>query len=401
MFHHDLSRCPNIEAAFRAKAVKCADKLSQQTRPMLDISASTTDMAAWEKASHQLKQYERIVVLGTGGSSLGAKTLCALSTKKSPEIIFFDNIDPTTFDHFFEDHNLSKTAFLVISKSGSTAETLCQALCVLEKLPNAAPGQIVAITEPKESPLQKLAKKRGWPCLDHPTDIGGRFSVLSIVGLLPAMLAGVDIKKVREGAHNHWNSFKKSPSQSPATLAAALHVQLYKTMDISYTVFMPYIDRFENLAKWFRQLWAESLGKEDMGLTPIDAYGTVDQHSQLQLYLDGPKDKFFTVVTTDMEGKGPKINIFDQTPYLENRTMGDLMAAEQKATIDTLTNHGCPTRHIHLNEVNEETLGTLLAQLMLETMLVADMLGVDAFSQPAVEESKRLTRQYLMESKAV
>jgi len=164
---------------------------------------------------------------------------------------------------------------------------------------------------------------------------------------------------------------------------------------------MPYVDRLAYFGLWFRQLWAESLGKDGKGTTPIRAMGTVDQHSQLQLYLAGPRDKLFTLVTLDAAGSGGTVSAaFAEQPalgYLAGRTMGDLLDAEQRATAASLVRQGRPTRILHLARLDEASLGALLMHFMLETIIAADLLGVDAFDQPAVEEGKVLARQYLGE----
>ena len=242
----------------------------------------------------------------------------------------------------------------------------------------------VIITEPKDSQLTKIAKHYNIPTYDHDPNLGGRFAVLSIVGLLPAMLAGVDPTAIRNGAA----TMLQDPEYAIA--GAALNYAAGKPQ----TVLMTYIDRLAYLGLWFRQLWAESVGKDGQGTTPIRAMGTVDQHSQLQLYLDGPKDKLFTVITGNFGGS--IINNQVAPDYLQGRSMGDLMEAEQRATIMAMQEKGCPTRVINVPNVDEQALGALLMQFMLETMIMADLLGVNAFDQPAVERGKILTREYML-----
>ncbi len=372
--------------------------------PVLDIAAQSADLNDLQnKAQKYQQRFKTWIVLGTGGSSLGAQTLCALKQNTtlgfgtSPRVLFLDNIDPFTFKQLLGTLNFDETGFLVVSKSGSTAETLCQLLTISSQYdPSKWAHHIVVLTEPKASPLKDLATYYGLDCLDHHTGVGGRFSVLTNVGLLPAALLGIDIYRVRLGAH----SILKNP-QSAIEGAALACTALSK--GIQQTVLMPYVDRLHYFTFWFRQLWAESLGKEGKGSTPLNALGTVDQHSQLQLYLDGPHDKLFTVLVMEGTSQGSKLNIPSGSDtafgldYLSGKTMDDLMVAEQKATLKTLQNKGCPTRLITLVKLEEEELGALFMHYMLETMMTAKLMKINAFDQPAVEESKILTRAFLKE----
>jgi glucose-6-phosphate isomerase len=258
------------------------------------------------------------------------------------------------------------------------------------------------VTEPADSPLRRFAARRGFRILDHDPKLGGRFAVFSLVGLLPALVAGCDAVALREGASAALDAAlgASAPLEAPPALGAALHVAYLRRHNLGGTVLMPYVDRLAPFALWFRQLWAESLGKNGTGLTPLVARGAVDQHSQLQLFLDGPRDKVFTIVTARQKGRGPRVpedaaREDGELAYLAGRTVGDLMDAEQRATIETLVRHGRPVREMRVDAVEEESLGALLMHFMLETVIAAHLLGIDAFNQPAVEEGKRLARDYL------
>ena len=237
--------------------------------------------------------------------------------------------------------------------------------------------------------------------LDHHTGVGGRFSVLTNVGLLPAAMLGLDVVAIREGAGLALAPVlaKKKAADVPAALGAALSVALAETKGKGISVVMAYADRLERFTRWYVQLWAESLGKDGRGTTPIAALGPVDQHSQLQLFIAGPRDKLFTVITTDRAGLGPRIDKdlakVAGEPGLGNKTIGDLVAAQGRATAETLIKNGCPVRTLHLPRIDEESLGELLMHFMLETIIAAQLLGVDAFDQPAVEEGKILAKKYL------
>lgn len=360
----------------------------------LSLSEQKDDIEFYKIASGRFADFEDIFILGTGGSSLGGKTICALATQKKPRLHFLDNIDPQTFTFLFQNVDLKKTGVLVISKSGSTIETLLQLLTCLQRFEKISlQERFIVITEPTNNPLRKIAEDHNWLCLDHPSDVGGRYSCFSIVGLLPAILAGLDPYAFREGAHGvlHHHLMTESP---PALEGAAMIVYLERHHQKTLSVMLPYADQLDSFSLWYRQLWAESLGKNGKGTTPIRAFGTSDQHSQLQLYLDGPKDKFFTIISPSWEGQGDQIHS-PLIPELTGKTMGDLFAAEQKATYETLVRHKCPTRLITLDHINESTLGALMMHFMIETILTSYLMGVNAFDQPAVEEGKRLAREYL------
>lgn len=384
------------------------------TLPLLRLPAARDDLAALRPVADRLRgRFRDVVILGTGGSSLGGQTLYALADRGfgpppgAPRQHFMDNVDPDTFTELLDRLDLSATAFIVISKSGGTTETLTQFLICLDAVaasvgPDAAAEQFVVITEPVENPLRRLADGLGLETLDHDPGVGGRFSALSLVGLLPAMIAGLDAAAVRAGAAAVLDPVLAgaAPERVPAAIGAAISVALAERGVLS-TVLMPYVDRLADFGLWYRQLWAESLGKGGHGTTPIRAVGTVDQHSQLQLYLDGPKDKMFTVVMLDCAaGSGPTVTparagADPALDYLSGKAMGDVMDAEQRATAETLARNGCPTRIIGLAGLNERVMGALMMHFMLETMIAAHLLSVDAFDQPAVEEGKVLTRRYL------
>ena len=235
--------------------------------------------------------------------------------------------------------------------------------------------------------------------MDHDPGVGGRFSVLTNVGLLPAAVCGLDIGAIRAGAADALAPVlaSKPPAEVPAAVGAALAVALAASKPIA--VMMAYADRLERFTRWYVQLWAESLGKDGKGTTPIGALGPVDQHSQLQLYIAGPRDKLFTVVTASPAGRGPRMAAdlakLAGEPDFAGKTIGDLVAAQGRATAETLAKNGCPVRTIHLAALDERHLGELLMHFMLETIIAARLLGVDPFDQPAVEEGKVLAKKYL------
>jgi glucose-6-phosphate isomerase len=385
---------------------------------LLHLPAETADIAATEAAAKTLyRGASDVVFLGTGGSSLGGQTLAQLADyavpglgllREDPRIHFMDNLDPLTFGAFLKKLPLTTTRFVAVSKSGGTGETLMQTAAALQAVKAAGlearvPELFFGLSEPAKSGKRNGLRDllAGVPFLDHDTAVGGRFSVLTNVGLLPAAVLGLDIRAIRKGAARALAPVieSKPAADVPFAVGAALAVALDRDKGKAVSVMMAYADRLEKFTKWYVQLWAESLGKDGRGTTPVAALGPVDQHSQLQLYIAGPRDKLFTVITTSVAGQGPKI-----APELARRagedgfsgkTIGDLVAAQGRATAETLAKNGCPVRTIHVDALDAESLGELLMHFMLETIVAAQLFGVDAFDQPAVEEGKVLAKKYL------
>jgi len=346
-----------------------------------------------------------ICILGIGGSSLGGQAIAELvpfPRAKKPRVHFLDNPDPFTFEAALSALDLRTTRFVSISKSGGTAETLMQTLAAAGAIEKAGGGKylkqhFLCITEPKPGPLRAFAESIGCPVLDHPLGVGGRYSVLTVVGLLPAMLMGLDARAIREGADDVLQQMLQGAT--PVASGAALHHALSRAGRLSETVLWCYADALKTFGPWWRQLWAESLGKEGKGSTPVSALGPVDQHSQLQLFLDGPGEALFTIVSTETKETGPLAPRERAEAlgldYLAGKTLGDLVAAETRATAETLHARGRPVRQIHVPKIDERGLGALFMHFMLETIIMGRLMRVDPFDQPAVEEGKVLARRYL------
>ena len=393
-FEKDIILPKNIES-LNEKIKKICKEL-----PSLNILRDNSLLEYTIEQTEKFKKNKKnFVVFGTGGSILGARALINILTDQPENILFFDNIDPLFFQNKLVNLDIKSTGFIIISKSGTTPETLSQFGSVinianekniLEKLYENS----LVVTEFKNSPLYNIAKRNNCMLLEHKKDIGGRYSIFSNVGMIPAILADLDVKKIHEGAlrtiekNNFVNSLK--------------FAQIFKfcsSNNYLSNVMMTYSDGLNYFGKWYLQLWAESIGKNNKGVTPLHAIGTTDQHSQLQLYLDGPKDKFFTFIKSNYKNKGLKIDLEimkeESVNYLINKTMGDLMHAEQDATIDTFKLNNFKFREILLEEINEETLGSLMAESIIETIAACIYFDVDPFDQPAVEQGKILTKKYL------
>ena len=345
------------------------------------------------------KNKKKIIVFGTGGSNLGARALNDIIFEKKCKIEFYDNIDPIFFSKSLLKTDFDSTGFLIISKSGTTPETLAQfsTLYQLAEEKNnldAFLKNILVITEFKDSPLYKIANEKNCLLLEHNINIGGRYSVFSNVGIVPAIIAGLNITQLYKGVSVITDNIDKYMS-----LSLGKYLCNKSNTKFNSNILMTYSDYAYFFGKWYLQLWAESIGKDKKGITPIHSVGTTDQHSQLQLYLDGPRDKFFSFLTTSHSGKGMKINndIFNDTDidYFTNKTMGDLMEAEQKATLETFKINKFSFREIFLPKIDEENIGKLLAFSIVETVSSCIYLGVNPFNQPAVEQGKKLTKTFL------
>jgi len=385
--------------------------------PLLALPGATDDLAEIEEAAERLRRDATdVVVLGTGGSSLGGQALAQLKDyavpgagrfAEEPRIHFLDNLDPLTFGRVLDRLPLETSRFVSISKSGGTGETLMQTMAAISALDRAglrarAGDLMLGISEPeregKPNGLRRLLEPEGVRFLDHHTGVGGRYSVLTNVGLLPAAVLGLDLAAIRRGAADAYGPLREGASEAPAALGAALNVAAAMEGK-GIAVVMAYADRLERFTRWWVQLWAESLGKNGKGSQPVGAIGPVDQHSQLQLYLGGPNDKLFTAVTTDVAGEGPAMDgalagRAGERGFAGKR-IGDLVAAQGRATADTLARNGRPTRRIRVPRLDERAMGELLMHFMLETILAGYALGVDPFDQPAVEEGKVLAKRYL------
>lgn len=255
------------------------------------------------------------------------------------------------------------------------------------------------ITENKKSTLKSIQEEERFNYIEHKPDIGGRYSIFSVVGLIPAKLAGVDIKKFRDGAISFLETLLTNDTKIfDNYFLSSLSLILLNKNGFNISVMMSYIEKLQNFSLWYKQLWSESTGKNGKGITPINSLGTIDQHSQLQLFLDGPRDKFFTII--GKKKRLDSINLdcsFGKKKYkiLDKKNLEELMYAEMNSTITTLKNKGNPLRFIELEKVDERTIGSLTMFFFLETIFCSYMLKVNPFDQPAVEESKILTKKYL------
>jgi glucose-6-phosphate isomerase len=365
-------------------------------------------------ASGARGKYDDVVILGIGGSALGPIALRTalrpsgwnMLDEKSrggyPRLHVLDNVDPETIDGLLGNLRLDRTLFIVTSKSGGTAETMAQFLIVHDRLTRASldvTKQMVFITDPKQGALRPLAEGLSVPALDIPTSVGGRFSVLTPVGTLPAALIGIDVRSLLSGAAAMAKRCESPElASNPAGVYAMLQWLADTTLAKRVVVFMPYSDPLRDFAAWFVQLWAESLGKQrpdgaHVGSTPLAALGATDQHAQVQLFMEGPADKTVTFVAVDNRGTDVTIpNAFadvKELGYLGGHSLGELIDIEQRATAGALAKRGRPNMTIHLERVDAAHVGELMMMLEIATAYAGQLYGIDAFNQPGVELGKQ------------
>jgi glucose-6-phosphate isomerase len=384
-----------------------------------DLPADPTADAAGRLARDLAGRFENLLVLGIGGSSLGGRAIVsALShpfhnllpreRRGAMRVFFPDNSDPATFEALLGTLDLAETCFATVTKSGGTAETMAQHLALRERVlarfgEEGYRERCVLVTDPERGALRAIARAEGLRALAVPPNVGGRFSALSAVGLLPAAAAGVDVAALLAGAaameaRCRTGTVRANPA---LLLAATLHL-LDVRRGRRIHVLMPYADALRDTGDWFVQLWAESLGKRlDVGPTPFRAVGATDQHSSLQLMMEGPHDKVVTFVRVAQPRADLSISVPDgyrphaEIAYLDGHTMGELLEAERRSTEAALRQAGRPTASIALPRVDARAVGELIMLLELATAYAGGLYGVDAFDQPGVEAGKRYTQGLL------
>jgi glucose-6-phosphate isomerase len=359
-------------------------------------------------------KYDDVVILGIGGSALGPIALRTalrpsgwnmLDEKTRggyPRLNVLDNVDPETIAALLGRLQLARTLFIVTSKSGGTAETMAQFLIVHDRITSArldVAEHLVFVTDPKQGALRPLAQRLKVPALDIPPSVGGRFSVLTPVGTLPAALIGIDVQSLLAGAGEMARRCAAAElAASPAGVYAILQWLSDTQLKKSIAVFMPYSDPLRDFAAWFVQLWAESLGKKrpdgvSVGSTPLAALGATDQHAQVQLFMEGPADKTVTFVAVKERSTDVKIPaVFPDVKelgYLAGHSLGELIDIEQRATAGALARRGRPNMTIHLDRVDAGHVGQLMMLLEIATAYAGQLYGIDAFNQPGVELGKQ------------
>ena len=372
-----------------------------------------------EYAAMVENRFDNVLVLGIGGSALGAIAFCHallnpnwnLLTKEErggyPRIFFLDNIDPDEIQSLLNILDLKRTLVNVITKSGSTAETMAQFMIIKDKMQSLLGDDyrknIVATTDKQSGVLRQIANEEGYKTFVVPDDVGGRFSVFSPVGLVPMALVGIDIDDIMNGIKTMDLALKNTDINKNIAAQNALVHYLMDTQKGHYiTVMMPYSSRLKYVSDWFVQLWAESLGKEidrdgnivNIGPVPIKALGATDQHSQIQLYNEGKHDKlinFIRVDEFDNVVEIPKIFEFTGINYLGGKTINELINAEADATRVALTDYKRPNVTIYMDKVDAYNIGQLLYMLEVQTAIAGELYNIDTYNQPGVEQAKNYT----------
>ncbi len=372
-----------------------------------------------EYASMVKDRFENILVLGIGGSALGGIALTEALLKPYwnllsdeqreglPRIFFLDNIDPDTMDALFNILDLKKTLVNVITKSGSTAETMSQFMIVKDRLEKELGDNyrynVVATTDKRTGILRQIAEQEGYKTFVVPDDVGGRFSVFSAVGLLPLALVGIDIEAVVNGIKDMDLALKNTDiNENIAAQNALIHYLMDTKKGKNISVMMPYSSRLKYVADWYAQLWAESLGKNkdidgndvNIGPTPVKALGVTDQHSQIQLYNEGPNNKiinFIRVKEFDTTMEIPNIFEYTGLNYLGGKTINQLLNAEADSTRVALADYQRPTVTITLDKVDPYNVAQLLYMLEVQTAIAGELYGINTFNQPGVEQAKNYT----------
>ncbi len=392
MIDKDKENCRNMRGEFLLK-------LNVEGFPFSRHLSFDEDIYKETKAI--LPYYKKVVVLGIGGSALGTRMIYRLfKSKADKELIILDTTDPMIIEEALSEMIIEDTVFVSISKSGATMETAALTMYFIEHLQNVFgevwKNRMVFITDPLSGDLRRYVEDNSLHSLEIPSELGGRYSVLSNVGLFPLYLAGIDIKSILSGAKRYLKKIKDDKDITPFTLAGCNLAHYLKGKNI--LALFPYSGKMKLWGEWFIQLWGESLGKIDqkginVGQTPIVAVGPTDQHSIIQLFTQGPNDKF--VLFLDIENRGTDQDIsldlpYNSFSYLKGKTFSQLIDAELKGTRENLDQLGVATALLTMEELTEERIGELIIFSYIFTVYTAQLLGVDPFDQPGVEGGKKI-----------
>jgi len=344
------------------------------------------------KDLNRFKKFNTVVIVGMGGSILGSEAIYFFLKKRiKKDFIFLNNIDEDELQRIKSKQKLSKILFIIISKSGNTIETLSniRALKIIKKRCK----NIIIISEKKQNPLYLLSKKMEIFHIEHKSYIGGRYSVLSEVGMVPAYLMGLNILKLRKNLLNHFRARNKSYLKDSSIKLASI----LQRKKLNNLIFFNYVPQLNKFLYWNQQLIAESLGKKGKGFLPVISSAPRDHHSLLQLYLDGPKDKLFYVFSSEANNK-KKVNsniLEKKLNFLNNKSLNQIKTAQKNAFLKALKKKRIPFREFKIGDISEQVLGELFSYFILETVIVGKLANINPFDQPAVEEVKVYTKKIL------
>lgn len=370
-------------------------------RYTLDKGIATTAKTTARRFAHK----KMLVHVGIGGSALGPEMLLsALGIANGKQVQFLNNIDPDMLARQKVAWKLEDTMFYVVSKSGTTAETMAALGIItnwLEK--NGVTSHdwkehIVLCTDPQKGDLRQLARDLHLSCLEVPSSIGGRYSVLSDVGLFPAAWVGINVDQLIQGAELMRPIVTAPEAKNNLLTQTALWIEEQAKLGRNLTVMMPYSSLLKDFTAWWVQLWAESLGKDNKGLTPVMAYGATDQHSQMQLFMQGPPDKVMLMINVVKRSQDfPLQNSLSvvSAKALNPFSLGQLLEAEFSGTLKALTEAKRPYLHFSIDDVSPASVGGLILFFESLTVAVGILLGVDPFNQPGVEAGKKYAQEWL------
>ena len=345
-----------------------------------------------EKELAKYDRFKNIVIVGMGGSILGSKAIYSfLKHKIKKNFIFLDNLDNDKINKLDKKKNSNKFLFILISKSGNTIETLTN-INILKNLYFSKKNTIV-ITENKNNALFNFAKKKNILLIEHKDYIGGRYSVLSEVGMLPAILMGLKVTNFRKSLLKYFTKQKKKILIENVVKIS----QIFKSKKFSSIILLNYDPKLSDTLYWLQQLMAESLGKKNLGLLPIVSNAPKDHHSLLQLYIDGPKDKFFYIInSSNLKNLNRSKNFFgSKFKFLENKSLTKIVSSQEKAILQVFKNKNIPFRKIEIKKISEDVIGEFFSYFMIETILIGRLMNLNPFNQPSVEEVKILTKNFL------
>ena len=340
----------------------------------------------------KFSKYRNIVVIGMGGSILGTKSIYSFLKKRiKKEVFFFDNLDLNLSLKYKKIKNLKNSCFIIVSKSGDTLETITNLGAIFSE--NLLKNKLIIITEITDNALMAIANKYHAEIIEHKEFIGGRYSVLSETGMFPAALMGLNLMKFK-----NLKRLIKSKNFISSLIQNVASIYTLNSKKINNSVILNYDSSLNDLGYWYQQLVAESLGKQGKGINPILSFGPKDHHSLLQLYLDGPKDKFFTFFNSSKRENKLKVArdiIPNNMGFLINKNLEFIINAQCNATKNIFKLKKIPFRQITFNKKNEDELGEIFTFFVLETILLSRLMNINPFDQPAVEQVKIETKKIL------
>jgi len=415
----DENRLKDMRESLRRAREEVLSELRSQKRGFSEILYNDQILDATLKLSKEISgRYKNLVLIGIGGSSLGPRALFRAlrhpfhnflpSREEGMNLFFLENVDPDTFRATFDVIDEKDTAFVVITKSGSTVETMSQFLIIRDRLikklgENGYRERMITITDPQKGTLREIVRHDRLCSLPIPENIGGRFSVFSPVGTFPAACCGIDVSKLLSGAREMNEKILNSDIDNDPALKFASLMYIARThYNRNILIVMPYKDSLLDTAEWFQQLWAESLGKErdrdgnivNTGSTPVRALGVIDQHSQLQLYIEGPQDKVVMIIGVKEFNNTVEVPLalenFPDVSYIGNHSLNEILKIEEDATLQSLINARRPAFSIELERVDEANLGALMLFFEFATAYSGSLYNINAFDQPGVEHGKKI-----------